>query len=70
MVWYSHLLKNFPQFVVIYTVKDFYWYIYTSIYVSIYQTLYLNCSSNLPNILKVRHWVVYRSGRKIRELGL
>ena len=23
VVWYSHLLKNFPQFVVIYTVKDF-----------------------------------------------
>ena len=23
MVWYSHLLKNFPQFVVIYTVKGF-----------------------------------------------
>ena len=23
MVWYSHLLKNFPQFVVIYTVKHF-----------------------------------------------
>ena len=23
IVWYSHLLKNFPQFVVIYTVKDF-----------------------------------------------
>ena len=23
MVWYSHCLKNFPQFVVIYTVKDF-----------------------------------------------
>ena len=23
MVWYSHLLKNFPQFVVIYIVKDF-----------------------------------------------
>ena len=23
MVWYSHLLKNFPQFVVIYTVKVF-----------------------------------------------
>ena len=22
-VWYSHLLKNFPQFVVIYTVKSF-----------------------------------------------
>ena len=22
-VWYSHLLKNFPQFVVIYTVKGF-----------------------------------------------
>ena len=23
MVWYSHLLKNFPHFVVIHTVKDF-----------------------------------------------
>ena len=23
MVWYSHLLKNFPQFIVIYTVKGF-----------------------------------------------
>ena len=23
MVWYSHTLKNFPQFVVIHTVKDF-----------------------------------------------
>ena len=23
MVWYSHLLKNFPQFVVIHTLKTF-----------------------------------------------
>ena len=23
MVWYSHLLKNFPPFVVIHTIKDF-----------------------------------------------
>ena len=23
MVWYSHHLKNFPQFIVIHTVKDF-----------------------------------------------
>ena len=23
MVWYSHFLKNFPQFVVIHTVKGF-----------------------------------------------
>ena len=23
VVWYTHLLKNFPQFVVIYTVKGF-----------------------------------------------
>ena len=23
MIWYSHLLKNFPQFIVIHTVKDF-----------------------------------------------
>ena len=23
MIWYSHLIKNFPQFVVIHTVKGF-----------------------------------------------
>ena len=23
MIWYSHLLKNFPQFVIIHTVKGF-----------------------------------------------
>ena len=23
MVWYSHLLKNFPRFIIIHTVKDF-----------------------------------------------
>ena len=23
MVWYSHLLKNFPQFVMVYTIKGF-----------------------------------------------
>ena len=23
MVWYSHFLKNFPQFIVIHTVRDF-----------------------------------------------
>ena len=23
VVWYSHLLKNFPQFIVFHTVKDF-----------------------------------------------
>ena len=23
VIWYSHLFQNFPQFVVIYTVKDF-----------------------------------------------
>ena len=23
MVWYSHLFQNFPQFIVIHTIKDF-----------------------------------------------
>ena len=23
VIWYSHLLKNFPQFIVIHTIKDF-----------------------------------------------
>ena len=25
MIWYSHLFKNFPQFVLIHTVKGFPW---------------------------------------------
>ena len=37
MVWYSHLLQNFPQFVVIHTVKSF------SIVNEVYVFLELSC---------------------------
>ena len=44
MVWYSHLLKNFPQFVVIYTVKGF--GIFNKAEVDVF--LKLSCSFNDP----------------------
>ena len=40
MVWYSHLLKNFPQFVVIHTVKGF------GVEVDVFQDL--SCFSDDP----------------------
>ena len=33
VVWSSHLLKNFPQFIVIHTVKDLAWWIWLFIYI-------------------------------------
>ena len=44
VVWYSHLLKNFPQFVVIHTVKDF--GIVNKAEVDVF--LELSCSFNHP----------------------
>ena len=48
VVWYSHLMKNFPQFVVIHTVKGF--SIVSEVEVDIY--LELSCFSRWPN----RYW--------------
>ena len=44
MVWYSHLFKNFPQFVVIHTVKGF--VIVNKAEVDVF--LELSCSFNDP----------------------
>ena len=44
MVWYSHLFQNFPQFIVIHTVKGF--GIVNS--AEIYAFLELSCFSNDP----------------------
>ena len=44
MVWYSHLLKNFSQFVVIHTVKDF--EVVNKAEVNVF--LELSCFSNDP----------------------
>ena len=45
MIWYSHLLKNFPQFIVIHTVKGF--GIVNKTEVDVF--LELSCSYNDPN---------------------
>ena len=44
MLWYSHLLKNFPQFVVIHTVKGF--HIVNKANVDVF--LELSCFSDNP----------------------
>ena len=46
MVWYSHLLQNFPQFIVIHTVKDF--GIVNEAEVNVFLDLELPCFSDDP----------------------
>ena len=53
MVWYSHLLKNFPQFVVIHTVKPVYFGVVNKAKVDVF--LELSCffydSTNVGNLI-------------------
>ena len=60
MSWYSHLLKNFPQFVVIHTVKGF--NIVNEVEVDITMLLYCVC---ICNILKILLKVCYHSFQPI-----
>ena len=49
VIWYSHLFKNFPQFVVIHTVKGFGIVNYAEIYVCLFVCfLGLSCFSSDP----------------------
>ena len=47
MVWYSHLFKNFPQFVVIHTVKSF------SVVNEAEVDVFLECSSFFYDLMDV-----------------
>ena len=51
MVWYSHLFKNFPQFFVIHTVKDF--GIVNNVEVDVFSgtLLLFNNSTNVGNLI-------------------
>ena len=52
-VWYSHLLKNFPQFVVIHTVEDF--GIVNTAEVDVYLELscFFNDAADVGNLISV-----------------
>ena len=51
MVWYSHLLKNFPQFVVIHTVKDFSVVNKAEVYVFLEFPCFLYDPTNIGNLI-------------------
>ena len=53
VVWYSHLLKNFPQFVVIHTVEDF--GIVNTAEVDVYLELscFFNDAADVGNLISV-----------------
>ena len=53
MVWYSHLFKNFPQFVVIHTVKDFSLVDEAEVDVFLVLTCFLNDPMNVGNSISV-----------------
>ena len=57
VVWYSHLLKNFPQFIVIHTVKDF--GIVNEAEVNVFLDLELPCFSDDPtdvaNLISIQY---------------
>ena len=51
MVWYSHLLKNFPQFVVIHTVKGFGVVNKTEVYVFLELSRFFNDPMDVGNLI-------------------
>ena len=51
MVWYSHLFKNFPQFVVIHTVKGFHVVNETEVDVFLEFTCFLYDRANVGNLI-------------------
>ena len=51
VVWYSHLLKNFPQFIVIYTVKGFGVVNKTEIDVFLELACFFNDSADVRNLI-------------------
>ena len=51
MVWYSHLFKNFPQFVVIHTVKGFGVVNKAEVYVFLELSCYLNYPADVGNLI-------------------
>ena len=51
MVWHSHLMKNFPQFVVIHTVKDFSTVNETEVDVSLEFSCFFNDPTEVGNLI-------------------
>ena len=51
MVWYSHLLKNFPQFVVIHTVKGFGIVNKAEVYVFLELSCFLDDPTDVGNLI-------------------
>ena len=53
MVWYSHLFKNFPEFVVVYTVKGFGIVNKAEVDVFVELSLFFNDPADVGNLISV-----------------
>ena len=51
MVWYSHLCKNFPQFVVIHTFKGFGMVSKAEVYVFLKLSCFFNDPTDISNLI-------------------
>ena len=51
MVWYTHLFQNFPQFIVIHTVKDFGVVNKAEIYVFLELSCFFDDSTDVGNLM-------------------
>ena len=51
MVWYSHLLKNFPQFIVIHIVKGFGIVNKAEVDVFMEMSCFFNCPMDVSNLI-------------------
>ena len=66
MVWYSHLLKNFPQFVLIHTVKGFGTVNKAKVYVFLELSCFFDDPRDIGNLICVNHklWKI------LKEIGV
>ena len=63
VVWYSHLLKNFPQFVVIHTVKGFGVVNKVEVDVFLELSFFFNDSADLGNLISGSSAFVTKPGQ-------
>ena len=69
MVWYSHLLKNFPQYVVIHTVKAFGIVNKAEIYIFLELIYFLDDPTDVGNLIS-GSFAFYKSSWSIWNLSI
>ena len=69
MVWYFHLLKNFPQFVVIHTIKGFGVVNKAEVDVFLKLSCFFNDPMDVGNLISCSYLVVAKTEQKVSSLS-